>query len=118
VPLSVASPDADRLSSVIRVPVRAVRGAVTQLDSRLVRQQCTMRLDEPDCHVEAACSQYVHTHCGRKRVGRLLSDQDSRLRTRELYTTRAVATQHRRVRERRFVPGKGYGLIGPASVHV
>eukprot|EP00966_Prymnesium_polylepis_P167193 3864989-Prymnesium_polylepis.1 len=31
-----------RLSSVTRLPVRAVRGAVTQLNSWLVRQQCTM----------------------------------------------------------------------------
>eukprot|EP00966_Prymnesium_polylepis_P083355 1931028-Prymnesium_polylepis.1 len=39
---SVAPYDADRLLYVTRVPVRAVRGAVAQLDSRLVRQQCIM----------------------------------------------------------------------------
>eukprot|EP00966_Prymnesium_polylepis_P300373 6941216-Prymnesium_polylepis.1 len=54
-----------------------------------------------------------------KQVCRLPSDQDSPMRTRKLYTTRAVATQHRRVRvqrERRSFPGKRYVLIGPASV--
>eukprot|EP00966_Prymnesium_polylepis_P272645 6299144-Prymnesium_polylepis.1 len=48
-----------------------------------------------------------------ERVGRLSSDQASAMRTRELYTTRAIATQYRRVRERRLFPGKCYGLIGP-----
>eukprot|EP00966_Prymnesium_polylepis_P097169 2250566-Prymnesium_polylepis.2 len=56
-----------------------------------------------------------------ERVGRLPSDQASRLqgrlRTRELFTS-AVATQHRRVRERRSFPGKVTvrlnGLVGPA----
>eukprot|EP00966_Prymnesium_polylepis_P085771 1985588-Prymnesium_polylepis.1 len=34
--------DAGRLLSVTRVQICAARGAVTQLDSQLVRQQCTM----------------------------------------------------------------------------
>jgi hypothetical protein len=42
VPRSVAPYDADRLLYVTRVPIRAVGGAVTQLNSRLVRQLCTM----------------------------------------------------------------------------
>ena len=41
-PRSVESHDTDRLLSVTRALIRAVRGAVTQLDSRLVRQQRTM----------------------------------------------------------------------------
>eukprot|EP00966_Prymnesium_polylepis_P175581 4063436-Prymnesium_polylepis.1 len=64
----------------------------------------------------ACCSQAVRTFVltVNGRMGSL--DKDSSMRTRELYTTRAVATQHRRVREGRSFPGKRYGLaIGPAS---
>eukprot|EP00966_Prymnesium_polylepis_P158586 3665814-Prymnesium_polylepis.1 len=40
-------------------------------------------------------------HCKNERTGGRFAfgHQDSGMRTRELYTTRAVATQHRRVRE-------------------
>ena len=70
--------DADRLLSVTRVPIRAVRGAVTQLDSRLVRQLCTMS------GRTATWKQPVHSTfvlTVNERAGRLTSDQDSRLRT-------------------------------------
>eukprot|EP00966_Prymnesium_polylepis_P185323 4295564-Prymnesium_polylepis.1 len=52
-----------------------------------------------------------------ERVGRLSSDQVQEMRTRELYTTRAVATQHCRVRKRRSFPGKRVSTHGPASYH-
>jgi hypothetical protein len=85
------------------VPIRAVRGAVTQIDSRLVRQQCTM---SGRTAVEAACSQHVFITVN-ERVGRLPSDQDLHCAlASSIYTARAVATQHRRVRERRSFPGK------------
>ena len=60
------------------MPVRAVRGAVTQLDSRLVRQLCTMS------GRTATWKQPVYSTCVltvNDQVGRLPSDQDSRLRT-------------------------------------
>jgi hypothetical protein len=60
--LSVAPYDADRLFSATRVPVRAMRGAVTQLDSRLVRQQrqCGTKSGRTR-HVEAARSNSTFT---------------------------------------------------------
>eukprot|EP00966_Prymnesium_polylepis_P088641 2051361-Prymnesium_polylepis.1 len=53
-------------SSVIRVPVRGERSAVTQLDSRLVRQRCTMSGRTATWRQVTACSAaqpqlHVHT---------------------------------------------------------
>ena len=65
-----------------RVPVRAVRGAVTQLDSRLVRQLCTMS------GRTATWKQPVHSTfvlTVNDQVGRLTSDLDSAVRARTGY---------------------------------
>ena len=64
------------------MPVRAVRGVVTQLDSRLVRQQCTMS------GRTATWRQPVHSTfvlTVNDQVGRLTSDLDSRTRARTGY---------------------------------
>ena len=78
---SVVPYDAELLS-VTRVPIRAVRGDVTQLDSRLVRQQCTMS------GRTATWRQPVHSTfvlTVNDQVGRLTSDLDSRTRARTGY---------------------------------
>ena len=64
------------------MPVRAVRGAVTQLDSRLVRQLCTMS------GRTATWKQPVHSTfvlTVNDQVGRLTSDLDSAVRARTGY---------------------------------
>ena len=64
------------------MPIRAVRGVVTQLDSRLVRQQCTMS------GRTATWKQPVHSTfvlTVNDQVGRLPSDQVSPMRARTGY---------------------------------
>ena len=102
--------DADRLLSVTRVPIRAVRRAVTQLDSRLVRQQCTMS-GRTATWKQPVYSTFVLTV--NEQVGRLTSDLDSAVRARTGYQSLTCGeAPFSSVREE-FGPHENLGPLGP-----